>query len=223
MKSIELDLPPGPTGVTFVERNGLPSVNMVNDNLSKTTQLLNSSNQKYYISSVLIPGEIEISGMDIETLTDILKQYSNKGDRKLILTTAQQSASAPFTSKVTLPTGNIGVQFSKFGFPPVIKHISDTSPLTHKVKMGQVVQNILVPGQNICTKLRSSKLVDVLKKSSNVKERTLILAGKGKTSTLAKDKKCFGCAVLWSDMGALACCAVLLLPFQLVCDVLFDI
>jgi len=75
--TVKLFLQTGYSGVEFVDSNGWPTV-------SKSSSC-NYPIIGFYVERLLIPGKIELMGMDITTLSSTLEQYSDVSQRILVL------------------------------------------------------------------------------------------------------------------------------------------
>lgn len=76
------------------------------------------------------------------------------------------------TEKLDIPTGRLGIHLK--GKPAIITKVDDDSPLAGKVKVGQVLHRVAVPGNGEIS-AGSTKLAAFLKEHSASEGRSLIL------------------------------------------------
>lgn len=75
--------------------------------------------------------------------------------------------------EVNLPAGKLGLVFR--GDPPVIKGLSETSPLQDEVIEGYVIESLKLGDGTVCEGLNSTELGEKLKQSAESSDRKLIL------------------------------------------------
>lgn len=106
------------------------------------------------------------------------KNGAKKADKDEVNKTPLPTPTEEKGERITLPAGKIGMKFA--GLPPVITGVSDDSPLKDKVKIGQILESIVIPGQNAQSKLDSVAASKLLKDSADVEGRVIVLGGMAK-------------------------------------------
>mmetsp|Transcript_49389 Transcript_49389/g.148781 ORF Transcript_49389/g.148781 Transcript_49389/m.148781 type:complete len:297 (-) Transcript_49389:243-1133(-) len=106
------------------------------------------------------------------------KNGAKKADKDEVNKTPPPTPTEEKGERITLPAGKIGMKFA--GLPPVITGVSDDSPLKDKVKIGQILESIVIPGQNAQSKLDSVAASKLLKDSADVEGRVIVLGGMAK-------------------------------------------
>mmetsp|Transcript_6300 Transcript_6300/g.9152 ORF Transcript_6300/g.9152 Transcript_6300/m.9152 type:complete len:216 (+) Transcript_6300:127-774(+) len=209
---MKIKLLPGPIGLTFDDVKSPPTIHKEKEYTPYSNEL-NGSTQ-YYVVSVSIPGQIELTGMTLEELMQTLKDFSTRKDRIVVLTTNKKKASIPFVSKVTLPACNTHIKFKKLSNPPVISRVYSDSPLHLKVKEGHIVTDIAIPFKENVHFSNSSDLSRILKESSAVEGRVMTL----KRNEKDKIRDLKSCKEALCNLGFLGIGAILCAPFFIIID-----
>eukprot|EP00567_Pseudictyota_dubia_P016329 CAMPEP_0197441742 /NCGR_PEP_ID=MMETSP1175-20131217/7938_1 /TAXON_ID=1003142 /ORGANISM="Triceratium dubium, Strain CCMP147" /LENGTH=320 /DNA_ID=CAMNT_0042972071 /DNA_START=220 /DNA_END=1182 /DNA_ORIENTATION=+ len=78
--------------------------------------------------------------------------------------------------RIALPKGKVGIKFA--GSPPEITAVNHDSPLAGQVEVGQVVESIVIPGQEPHAGLNSPTASKILKESAGLDGRAMVLKSK---------------------------------------------
>ena len=168
-QSVEkIKLPAGDLGLQF---SGSPAEVT---QIAKDSPLADKLKVGKIMRGLIIPGEIEVSGLGTPVLTNLFKHFQDNNGRILVVTEKpNDNELINFVAKITLPIGDIGVSFD--GTPAVVSSIDESSPLKMKVNIGQVVERIEVPGVFESSIISANVLTGWLKNFSSVDGRVLVV------------------------------------------------
>jgi hypothetical protein len=121
----EVDIPAGDLGVVF--KGSLARVAKISD----ASPVRRKFRMGMIADSLLLPDGTKYSGLSAEQLTGIL---ANSVD------VTSKTLSKVFTTKVTLPSGDLGLAFD--GEPAIITKVSEESCLKNRMYAGQMVKTV---------------------------------------------------------------------------------
>mmetsp|Transcript_21708 Transcript_21708/g.24738 ORF Transcript_21708/g.24738 Transcript_21708/m.24738 type:complete len:491 (+) Transcript_21708:116-1588(+) len=116
-------------------------------------------------------------------LSELIDKYPFTFDEvKEMAAAKKMSIEEEIENVVTLPTGTLGVTFKgsiNKGSPPIIKRVSEDSPLFDKIKPGAaaVVDTVTVGGKDYIG-LNASELAQLLRDTTDITDRTMKLRSK---------------------------------------------
>jgi hypothetical protein len=132
-----------------------------------------------------------LSGLSVTELVEALNESAETDGRTMLLKNASlrrlstRQILPPDEKEVVLPAGPIGISFK--GEISKISRIHDDSPLKGLFRVGMVVDTLILPDGSTYSGLTSQELGVVLRGSSHLEGRTVILKNL-ETSTLSDRK-----------------------------------
>ena len=160
--AIKVGLPAGKIGVTF-KGNSIPYVSAVSD----TSPMKGKVKAGYKFIALYLKDGTEFEGLNTRELVETLSEYQDEEGRKIKLQIA-----LPAQTEVKVPPGDAGITVD--GAPPTIVTVERTSPLKDFLRVGLVVDSVVLDDGYAISGHSAEEITEILTDNES-SERTLVL------------------------------------------------
>lgn len=144
----KVTLPKGRMGLTFYSSKGTQKCPIVSAVLEGSPSWQRHVPVHHAIEKVIIPNEVSIERMRGNIVHGVLEHYSEIEDRVIVLQEFHRDVSrAGGEVMVTLPTGELGINFQTIEDHIIISKVRKNSPVLKKCPVGYYVESLVIPGE----------------------------------------------------------------------------
>jgi hypothetical protein len=157
-------LPPGKLGIVF---KGTPPVVQ---RVGEDSPMKGRVKEGYIFQSLILDDGTKFENLTMKELIETLNESSNEEGRKLVMVLA-----LPDGTEITLPEGAIGATVQTVNGKPMITQIDADSPLRHDLRVGYVVDKVILEDGTVLTGHTAEEIEVLLAHDSQSSGRRLSL------------------------------------------------
>lgn len=168
---VKIPLPPGKLGIVF--KGTPPTVQRVGED----SPMKGRVKEGYIFNSLILNDGTSFENLTTKQLIETLDECSNEEGRKLVMVLA-----LPDGTEITLPEGAIGATVQTINGKPTITQIDADSPVRHDLRVGYVVDKVMLEDGTVLTGHTAEEIEVILAQDSRSSFRRLSLVNPAKST-----------------------------------------